>query len=51
MKTHRMILYWKGFLPILAELPEEEVIWDRVECFMDSVRKMGCTKKMPIAQG
>jgi hypothetical protein len=45
MKTERMILCWNGHLPILGELPVEDVIWEKVECFMDVVRKMGTRPK------
>lgn len=48
MKTQKMILYWNGFIPIQAELPLDEIIWDKVECYMDSVRKIGLLKQSNV---
>ena len=45
MKYDRMIIGWNGLLPIVVDIPVNEFIWDKVECFMDIVRKMGTDEK------
>ena len=49
MKTEKMILWWNGHVPIFGILPVDDVIWDKVECYMDVVRKMG--KRVKPAEG
>jgi hypothetical protein len=46
MKYDRMIIGWNGLLPIVVDIPVHEIIWDKVECFMDTVRKMGAEEQI-----
>jgi hypothetical protein len=41
MRYDRMIVGWCGLLPIIADIPVNEIIWEKIECFMGAVRKMG----------
>jgi hypothetical protein len=41
MKYDRMIVGWCGLLPIVADIPVNEIIWEKIEGFMGTVRKMG----------
>lgn len=50
MKYDRMIVGWCGLLPIVADIPVNEFIWDRIEGFMGAVRKMGASSKVNIVE-
>jgi len=30
-----------GLLPVLEDIPEKDIVWDRLMCFMDQIRRMG----------
>ncbi|UCE37963.1 MAG: hypothetical protein JSW00_01625 [Thermoplasmata archaeon] len=45
MKDGKMIIRWNGLLPIVEDIPEDTIIWDKLSRFMGRVRTMGVYSK------
>jgi hypothetical protein len=45
MKYGKMIVKWNGLLPVVDDIPKNEIIWDVIGLFMDRVRCMGAVNK------
>ncbi|UCE74280.1 MAG: hypothetical protein JSV56_00870 [Methanomassiliicoccales archaeon] len=41
MKHGEMIIGWVGYLPIVVNIPTQDVIWENVGKFMNAVRIIG----------
>jgi hypothetical protein len=44
MNYDRMIVGWNGLLPIVADIPVSEIVWEKIGVFMDRVRRMGANE-------
>ncbi|UCG69871.1 MAG: hypothetical protein JSV09_02280 [Thermoplasmata archaeon] len=42
MKQDKLITKWNGLLPIVEDMPMQEIIWDKMSYYMHMVRDMGC---------
>ncbi len=40
-KHCKMIIRYDSLIPVVEDIPEEELLWDRLLCFMDQIRRIG----------
>jgi hypothetical protein len=48
MKHGKMIIRYNGLLPVVGDIPEKEIVWDRLMCFMDQIRRMGVKPSIKV---
>lgn len=48
MKHGKMIIKYNGLLPVVEDIPDKEIVWDRLMCFMDQIRRMGAKPTIKV---
>jgi hypothetical protein len=48
MKHGKMIIKYNGLLPVVEDIPEKDIVRDRLMCFMDQIRKMGAKHTLKV---
>ena len=48
MKHGKMIIKYNGLLPVVEDIPEKEIVRDRLMYFMDQIRRMGAKSTLKI---
>ncbi len=48
MKHGKIIVKYNGLLPVVEDIPDKEMGWDVLMCFMNQIRRMGAASSIRI---